>query len=674
MLKILQKSQKDETNSRFKNARNKRFSLSLASRSFGEVCEIAICCGVVAIAAILRTSCALGGEPKRPAQNWTSTSTKNERPNSTTSLKPLETVRSGSLDFERAIPLKSDVATNDARVRALINEGDLWLSKKRWFDAKKAFEKALRERPSDPAVKARFAEARRRGEIETRYQDGTFGSLTKDSSLEDQLAIFDEVFLDVDIYYVDRPKYSELFSLGIAGVGEALGEDSFYLQNNVPIELKSQAQTLFNSLRRTIDGWTIETEDDVRRSVFWTAKQLRRRIGIPESAVISEFLCSTICSLDAYSSPLTPLQVDDVFSMIDGRFVGLGVELKTDRPTKIVRVIPNSPAEESGVQVGDEIVRIDGRSTDGLTGAEIGNLLQGLEGESISLALRSSNGKLRETTAIRRPIEAPSVENARALDSKGEIGYLKISCFQKTTSEELSKALAILEKKGVKSLVVDLRQNPGGLLQEAINVSDLFLDRGAIVQTRGRTGFRSYAAGKTRACSLPLTLIVDSGSASAAEIFAGAIQENGRGLVVGEQSYGKGTVQAIVQLTGETKSVKPVAGLRLTTEKFYSPKGRAYAGIGVTPDVNVWDAIPKPVESNRAYADFAETDNEELEVAKERKTPSETSTVYRAARPIDQTETDPFLRIAVREARKSLIARNREQIEPPPLNQFVSQR
>ncbi|MBP5620876.1 MAG: S41 family peptidase [Thermoguttaceae bacterium] len=550
-------------------------------------------------------------------------------------------------------------AARSYAIQPYVQEGDRLLSEGRWLDAKKSFEKALRQSPDNPVLRSKFAEARRRYEIETRYQDGVFSSLTRESSLEDQLAVFDEVFLDIDIYHVDRPSYSDLFEFGVKGIAEALDEDLFYRRNNVPTELKEQAQELFDSLRDTAESWTLETEDDVRRSVLWMAKQLRRRVGISESAIISEFLCSAICSLDAYSGSLTPVQIEDVFSLIDGRFVGLGVELKTDQPTKIVRVIPNSPAQECGITVGDELVQIDGRSTEKLTGTEIGELLQGLEGENVALLLRSPNGRTRKVTATRRPIEAPSVEDVHILDVPGNIGYVKISGFQKTTSEELQAALATLEDENAQSVVVDLRQNPGGLLQEAVNVSDIFLDSGAIVQTRGRNGSHVFVAHKTKRCALPLIIIVDSGSASAAEIFAGAIQENGRGVVVGVPSYGKGTVQAIVQLTSETQGVKPIAGLRLTTEKFYSPKGRAYGGVGVLPDVEVQVAQESELlreDSRQAYADQSTGITPGL--AEEN---GSTTNRYKVARPINEVEADVFLLLAVQEANKQLTREKRRR-------------
>ncbi len=606
----------------------------------------------------------LGEESPGNKSFWipTSTEASTGTPNVSTLpyLRTLSSSQTRNVVIERATPLESARDSTINELRPYVLEGDRLLSEKRWLDAKKYFEKTLRQYPDDRTLQLKIAEARRRYEIETRYQDGIFSSLTQKSALVDQLAIFDEVFLDIDVYHVDRPQYSILFEFGVRGIAEALNEDSFYPRNNVSIELKSTAQELFASLREVAESWTLETEDDVRRSVLWMAKQLRRRIGFPESAIISEFLCSTVCSLDAYSSSLTPVQVEDVFALIDGRFVGLGVELKNDQPTKIVRVIPNSPAQECGIDVGDELVKIDGHPTKKLTGTEIGELLQGLEGEKIVLLLRSPNGSIREVTATRRRVDAPSVEDVHILDAPGNIGYVKISSFQKTTSDELQEALATLAKGDVQSLIVDLRQNPGGLLQEAINVSDIFLNSGTIVQTQGRNGSRIFIAHKNRLCELPLTLIVDSGSASAAEIFAGAIQENGRGVIVGVPSYGKGTVQAIVQLTGKTKNEKPIAGLRLTTEKFYSPKGRPYGGVGVLPNVDVsvlQNAEPVRANSNQAYADQSMSESFEWTNDDQRDRPN--TKRREVARPTNEVESDAFLCLAVQEANKQLLQKRK---------------
>lgn len=560
------------------------------------------------------------------------------------SLRTLTPSQSASARTERALPLKDSWSEEDAEeIGQILDEGDALMAQRNWFEAKKLYENGLRRYPSSQALQEKFAQTRRRQEIEIRYQDHAFVSLTSASSINDVLTVFDEVFLDIEKYHVDRPSYTTLFSFGIAGVSEALSENAFYIQNGIPEESRRKALKTIDNLCKKTESIRFSTKDEVRRVILWVARQLKNFADIPETATISEFLCSAISSLDAYSSPLTPSQVEDVFSLIDGRFVGLGVELKTDAPTKIVRVIPGSPAEETGIVVGDEIISIDGSATAGLTGAEIGELLQGYEGEEAALVLRSTDSKIRKVIVVRRPINVPSVEHVHVLDSPGSIGYVKISCFQKTTANELLAAVDLLSKSQIKSLVVDLRQNPGGLLQEAINVSDLFLDSGTIVQTQGRNGFHSFQANEKTVFTLPLVLLVDSNSASAAEIFAGAMQENGRAVVIGTQSYGKGTVQAIVQLSDDTTNVKPIAGLRLTTEKFYSPQGRAYAGIGVVPDV----AVP---DSSEASSRLAETQPPYADQAQEKPDYGYLPAV--ATKNISELDSDKVLSTAVREALK----------------------
>jgi len=557
--------------------------------------------------------------------------------------------RKRTLDAEteaerRALPLSDE----RERERALA-EGDALLDAGRWLDAKKRFEKGLRAFPNDETLRDRFATARRRCELELRYQDATFVELTDGASLDDVLAVFDEATLNIDNYHVDRPTPATLFAFGFAGLVEAFAHEPFYEQNGLSFERSERAEALLTKVRDASKRWRLETDADLKSAVLWLAKRLREETGVRETATISEFLCSAVCSLDAYSAHLTPVQVEDVFSMIDGRFVGVGVELKTDDPARVVRVVPNSPASESGVEAGDEIVAVDGEPTAGLTGAEVGALLQGEVGQRATLTLRSPvDGTLRRVVAIRRQIDVPSVEDVRLLDAPGRVGYFRVVCFQKTTATEMIAAIDELSRLQMESLVVDLRQNPGGLLQEAIDVSDLFLDSGTIVRTRGRSGDHSYSATRTSLCSTPLVLLVDENSASASEIFAGAMKENGRAVVVGTQSYGKGTVQAIVQLSCPTQTAKPIAGLRLTTEKFYSPNGFAYGGVGVLPHVRV--ELPENPENaasvaatNPTYSAAVATETANAEPSAERAELNDDA---------DEVAADPFLAAAVREANR----------------------
>ena len=548
----------------------------------------------------------LGDSPNHSTQRWTPTSTQRNvtpltkaatsaTPSTRAILRPLELDAAGNLSAERVEPLPGADETSVDQALSYLKEGTGLLDANQWLEAKKIFEKALRSYPNDIRLQSAFSEARRRHEISIRYKDSSFATLASTASISTLSELFDDVFQNLEQFHVDHPGLAQLYKLGLAGVGDALQEEEFYTQNLISPLIRSQACETFKTFQNDGIYNEIHSMADVKILVWDLARKLKQDANIPETATISEFLCSCVCSLDAYSSALTPMQVEDVFSIIDGRFIGIGVELKTERPTKIIRVIPGSPAEDSGLREGDDLLVINGVSTQGLSSAKIGSLLQGEEGEEVSLLVRKPDGKTQKLLVSRRPIVVPSVEKIHVLETEGEIGYVKISCFQKNTTQELITAINVLYRQHISCLIIDLRQNPGGLLQEAINVSDLFLPGGIIVQTRGRNGYHSFKAQSQNQFKIPLLLLVDSNSASAAEIFAGAMQENNRALVIGESSYGKGTVQAIVQLSSSANQIRPIAGLRITTEKFYSPKGRAYAGVGVTPDIEV--SAPVTIQS-----------------------------------------------------------------------------
>jgi carboxyl-terminal processing protease len=190
----------------------------------------------------------------------------------------------------------------------------------------------------------------------------------------------------------------------------------------------------------------------------------------------------------------------------------------------------------------------------------------------------------------REQVEIPSIDNVQMLDGTAGIGYLRLTCFQKTTSRDLDTALWSLHRQGMTSLVIDLRGNPGGLLTTSVEVVDRFVDRGVIVSTRGRSPSEdySYSAHAQGTWRMPLVVLIDNDSASASEIFAGAIRDHHRGTIVGTRSYGKGSVQSIIGLS------RANAGLRLTTAKFYSPLGKPISNVGVEPDVSVQQTA-KPV-------------------------------------------------------------------------------
>jgi carboxyl-terminal processing protease len=249
----------------------------------------------------------------------------------------------------------------------------------------------------------------------------------------------------------------------------------------------------------------------------------------------------------------------------------------------LVNVLPDSPAEEGGALPGDLITAVDGVDCRTMTTDEAAGLLTGLPNSRVRLTLTDpETNATRSTQLTRRAVRVKSIPVAEIVDHVNGIGYIQMTGFQKNTAEELDAALLKLNREGMKALIWDVRGNPGGLLNAAVEVLDRFIDDGVLVSTRGRISDQnwSYSAQRQGTWNVPLVLLVDGDSASASEVVAGAIRDHHRGKIVGRKTYGKWSVQSILPGLGET-------GMRLTTAKFYSPDGHTYGKIGLEPDVPV---------------------------------------------------------------------------------------
>ncbi len=300
--------------------------------------------------------------------------------------------------------------------------------------------------------------------------------------------------------------------------------------------------------------------------------------------LITAAIKGMVASLDPHSAYLTPDEYKDLQIETKGSFSGVGIEITMrDGVLTVVSPIEGTPAYKAGVKAGDRIIKIDGKLTKGMTLMQAVKAIRGPKGTKVVLTvLREGATELKDIAIVRDIIPLKSVRYYLLEDG---YGYVRISNFQEDTSEALAKALTVLQSQKVplKGLVLDLRNDPGGLLQEAIAVADQFLDAGVIVSTKGRLPSQDMvrrASPETVAGDYPIVCLVNQGSASASEIVAGALQDHKRAIILGTQTFGKGSVQTIIPL-------EDGGALRLTTARYYTPNGRAIQAKGITPDVVV---------------------------------------------------------------------------------------
>ena len=309
-------------------------------------------------------------------------------------------------------------------------------------------------------------------------------------------------------------------------------------------------------------------------------------------------------SLDPHSSYLTGDAYRELQTETEGRFGGLGLEITVRNGVlTVISPIEGTPAARAGVQPGDQVVGIDDRSTEELGLADAVKQLRGPKGSSVTISVRrEGQEKLLKFTIVRDVIEISSVR-AHVLES-GFL-YARIAQFQDRTSENLRAALAKEQPGGesIKGFVLDLRNNPGGLLNQAVGVSDLFLDSGLIVYTDGRQDQQKQKFSASRENSrtgFPMVVLVNGGSASASEIVAGALQDHKRALILGTKTFGKGSVQTILPLGGRS-------ALRLTTAEYFTPNGRSIHDIGIQPDIVMDRSTPPSPSGTGTQAKSSET-------------------------------------------------------------------
>ena len=306
---------------------------------------------------------------------------------------------------------------------------------------------------------------------------------------------------------------------------------------------------------------------------------------VDQADVIDSAINGVLQSLDPYSAYMSPELFKEMQTDTRGEFGGLGIEIGMEAGVvKVISPIDDTPAEKAGIKAGDYIVKIGKEQVQGKSLMEAVKLMRGPVGTSIDLTVRRKNiKKPLEFKIIRKVIEVRSV-NSEIIGEKKDLGYIRLKSFNENSDKQILTSIKKFETNSkIKGYVIDLRNNPGGLLTQAINITDFFLNDGEIVSTKGRkiAETRKFFARKgDETKGKPLVILINNGSASASEIFAGALKDHKRAIILGESSYGKGSVQSIIPLRNG-------GGMRLTISKYYLPSGKSISEVGVTPDILV---------------------------------------------------------------------------------------
>ena len=308
---------------------------------------------------------------------------------------------------------------------------------------------------------------------------------------------------------------------------------------------------------------------------------------VTDQELIEKAIDGMLTGLDPHSGYMNEEVWQEMQMDTQGKFGGLGIEITMEEGfVKVISPIEDSPAYEAGILAGDFIIQMDDTPVFGLTLNEAVDLMRGEKGQPITITVSRDGTEPFEVKIIRDIIKIQSVKS----EVYDDIGYLRITSFTEQTEDGLLKSIRKIQKenKNIKGYVLDVRSNPGGLLSQAVKVSDIFLRRGEIVSTRGREtkDIRRYRAkNKDHTNGKPIVVLINGGSASASEIVAGALQDHRRAIIVGTQSFGKGSVQTIMPF--QRSNAENISGIRLTTARYYTPSGESIQGKGISPDIIV---------------------------------------------------------------------------------------
>lgn len=508
----------------------------------------------------------------------------------------------GATLFLGAVVVSPVPAFEPAPPDALLRRAEELESKGQWREAGALYDSLLARERNSPEVREHYQQCLRHIHQARRLRDESFRQAVVGLRLPSQtLKVYEQVLEVLRAHYVEIPRTepAELFRQGLLELRWAL-EDPAFVKEYLA-QVRPEGIAAFKHQLAEWDAGEIKTRGDARRQAFKVVEAARDAFDLPPAVVVFELVCGACNGLDEYTAFLTPAQLQDLQASLRGRSANVGIELAVvDQRLVICQVHPDSPAART-LKVGDRVLRIDRQPVDPARPGEARARLRGESGTVVEVEVLPAGEMMppRSLRLERQALVMPSVEMEP--EPRVGVGYVRVLCFTETTVQELKDAILRLQAAGMKALVLDLRGNPGGLFKPAVEVAEMFLADGLIVhtQSRQREFNDTVKSHNPNALSFPLVVLIDGDTASAAEVLAGALKENERARLVGQATFGKGSIQWVVPLKGVT------AGVRITVARFLSPAGLPYTGRGVAPHLLV-ELTGEPVDDAQRAAGWRE--------------------------------------------------------------------
>jgi len=494
--------------------------------------------------------------------------------------------------------ISQGASIHHAKIKELKKQAEFYEKQADWEKAAELYESVLRLDRGLADVRQRHQHCLRRAWQVGRHRDASYRKEVLSLGFGQSLRLYDlmlETLLDGSL---DKRKANAgmLFRKGLDELRLALS-DPFFRQTYLSGVKDEDIQALSDQLRRW-SGAKVQNAGQAVERAREVALTTSNLLGMDPTTVVMELLCGACYGLDEYTAYLTPTQLRELCEALKGEFVGVGITLGLNgNRLIIVDVAMGSSAKEKGVSLNDRVLAIDKKDVAMLTPDAAQELLEGPNGTSVELALETPAG-MRMVVLSRRPLFIASVAHQILTDADKfgvklsaaalPVGYVSISSFQETTAQELDLALLDLNKSGMKSLILDLRGNRGGLFDSAIECAKRFLPTGVITSTQNSdpTTNTVYQSRNPNALPVPIVVLIDGDTASAAEILAGALKENQRARLIGKNTFGKGCTQTLCRLPAGPSGT-PTGGLRITITRFFSPTGQPYSGRGIAPHLAV---------------------------------------------------------------------------------------